>query len=469
MSCEYVLVNPFFCEINEKSYIEENILLENNYNSFKIFLSEIIEVMFGIKIYPRNNQQLPNFGNIPSIGMNSSNNYTSNSSAKIINQVLISFPKFKIIEFIQILGRHNGSPYYIKEIKKGTFISGGTDDKIKFYPNNKKDLEIQGSLGFFHFKEDNRLVIFTKNALYIRDYDSDTSPTYQQLKDFQIRNIVYLGSKAIFICTENNVLLLTDFLNTIIQTTKHSIIEKRYMGGIKINDNIVAFVSNKLLSNGENKIIFYNINTTKINESAKLNGYSYTISKNNLALITMPKKYGKTWNNQFLLFCGCKKYCKHDKNGILFAILEIKNKNNIEINKVFYHTKSFEVYCFCPIFRINYRTIFQEDSNQINEEETEYILVGGFDSFKKEGLIKLYKILVSEDGKIKLEFIIDITVEKNVKGNGSQFKGFKMPITCIIQSKDNGNILICCQDGNIISFCEPFIDNLINMDKINIL
>ena len=108
-------------------------------------------------------------------------------------------------------------------------------------------------------------------------------------------------------------------------------------------------------------------------------------------------------------------------------------------------------------------------SNQINEEKTEYILVGRFDLFKKEGLIKLYKILVSEDGKIKLKFITDITDEKNVKGNGSQFKGFKGPITCIIQSKDRGNILICCQDGNIYSFCEPFIDNLINMDKINIL
>ena len=220
--------------------------------------------MYGIKLYPKNNQQLPKFGNIPSIGMNSSNNYTSNlSTHKIINKVLISFPKFKIIEFIQILGRHNGSPYYIKEIKKGAFISGGTDDKIKFYPNNKKDLEIQGSLGFFHYKEDNKLVILTNNSLYIRDYDSDTSPTYQQLKYFQIRNIDYLGSKNIFICTENEVLILTDFLNTIIQTIEYLVIKKRYMGGIKINDNIVAFVSNKLLSNGENKIIFYNINTTK--------------------------------------------------------------------------------------------------------------------------------------------------------------------------------------------------------------
>ena len=90
---------------------------------------------------------------------------------------------------------------------------------------------------------------------------------------------------------------------------------------------------------------------------------------------------------------------------------------------------------------------------------TEYILVGGFDNYKKKGLIKLYKIIYNEDiKKIKLKYIQDIPVYNFKNKNSKAFKGFKKPICCITQSKQNGNILITNFDGNVYIFSEPILE-----------
>ena len=56
-------------------------------------------------------------------------------------------------------------------------------------------------------------------------------------------------------------------------------------------------------------------------------------------------------------------------------------------------------------------------------------------------MIKIYKIIYDE--KLSIEFIQDI------KLFDKDFKGFKGPISCIIQSKKDGNLLITCWDGNV--------------------
>ena len=285
-------------------------------------------------------------------------------------------------------------------------------------------MEINNNLGFFDYYEDRKVVIFSEEDIFIKDYYSNVSLTKKHIKDYKIINIVYLGSKTIFICTKDNILLLTDFLNSIIETKKTSIIDKKFFGGIKINDKVIAFVSNKLLLNGENQIIFYNINTRKVKAEKSLKGFSYTMSKNSLAIMPIPKKYKQNENN-ILLLCGCKKYTKKGKNGILFVILEMSNKNIYNIKKEFYNTNNFEVYCFCPLFNINNKLLLNESKNEINQDETEYVLVGGLDLKKSQGLIKLYK-LNEVNNNLKLEFIIDI----NIKENDSKiFKGFKGAIT----------------------------------------
>ena len=53
------------------------------------------------------------------------------------------------------------------------------------------------------------------------------------------------------------------------------------------------------------------------------------------------------------MLCACKQYLKNQKNGILVVNIEIeKNNKDINFNHIFYETGNFEVYCFCPILKI---------------------------------------------------------------------------------------------------------------------
>ena len=96
--------------------------------------------------------------------------------------------------------------------------------------------------------------------------------------------------------------------------------------------------------------------------------------------------------------------------------------------------------------------------------ETDYVLVGGFDSEKYKGCIKLFKIIYDDISfKNKTEFIQDIEVYDKIKG----------PVSCIIQEKYSldKNILVSSWDGNIYSFSGPYINpyikQYIDMDNKN--
>ena len=161
--------------------------------------------------------------------------------------------------------------------------------------------------------------------------------------------------------------------------------------------------------------------------------------------------------NKYLL-CACKKYESNKMNGILIVSEQIES--NIEIKNPFYNTGNFEVFCFCPLSykeRQSYKKIFDNDKLI----PSDYFLVGGYDQMKGRGLIKLFKLNQKENIEdTTIEFIQDIDIE-----NTKNFKGFKQPISCIIQSKNNGQILVSCWDGNVHLFSCPNIDNIINYEQ----
>ena len=132
----------------------------------------------------------------------------------------------------------------------------------------------------------------------------------------------------------------------------------------------------------------------------------------------------------------------------------------------FYDTNNFEVYCFCPLFEIEKTNML----NKVKKIETEYFLVGGFNLSKNEGIIKLYKVKYNiEIEKIEIEFIQDIIIEKKEGKKDSEcFKGFKGPISCIIQSSQ-GKILVTCYDGNVYLFSEPIFIKKREIEDINIV
>jgi hypothetical protein len=212
--------------------------------------------------------------------------------------------------------------------------------------------------------------------------------------------------------------------------------------GIIILDNIIAFVSNGFLSNeknAKNKIIFCRITyeLIKIKEIEVPN--TFNLTNNYLHLM----EYSK--NQKKLLLCACKKYQKEQKNGILLVNFDFKVNEQIEID--FKKTGSFEVYCFCQLYYYK-----NDDNKTINKDnikkKTNYFLVGGFETNKHKGIIKLYELIYhKKKQKINIRYIEDIILENNSKS-----ENIRAPISCIIQSENNGDILATSWDKNIYIF-----------------
>jgi hypothetical protein len=225
------------------------------------------------------------------------------------------------------------------------------------------------------------------------------------------------------------------------------------------------------------------------------------MSPNGLEL--MPK-LDTTKNNRILL-CACKKYTKEQQNGILLVNPQLGDNQNVE--KPFYSTGNFEVYCFCPILNkkekkqkkekkeiimrnendydefyerrekngseersemIQEINEFNDKNNNDNEqyifEDTNYFLCGGFDEDRREGTIKLYKTIYGEKAyNTRIEYIQDIYFKKQ-----KDIEGFNGPINCLTQSKKTGNILASCYNGNIYLLTPPNINYYLEEDNLEL-
>ena len=167
------------------------------------------------------------------------------------------------------------------------------------------------------------------------------------------------------------------------------------------------------------------------------------------------KKKKRKWivyKNKILL-CACKKYTKDQKNGILLVNPNIGNCKRIE--NEFYDTNNFEVYCFCPILNVEYNNKLKINEEEFKKEikiiDTEFFFVGGFDRDKREGIIKLFKIIYGDKiWNTKIQYIQDIIIQEK-----ENFQYFDGPISCINQSKLTGHILVTCYNGNIYLFTSP--------------
>ena len=221
-----------------------------------------------------------------------------------------------------------------------------------------------------------------------------------------------------------------------------------YKGSLKINDNYIAFTSNKVYPNGEDKLVIYDIKKKKflkIKEKNEING-SFVGGINGLMLVDIEK-------NKKVILCGCKKYISEQKNGILTINIEITNDDNLEIISVnFYETENVEVNCFCQINK--------EDNNNFNNI---YFFVGGFENEKGEGIMQLYRLVNDEDeDKYNIEYLQDINI------NNKDFEQFERIINCIIQCKENGKILVNCFYGKIYCFSKPNIDYYLKDEESDI-
>ena len=265
---------------------------------------------------------------------------------------------------------------------------------------------------FSFFVDKNDVIISQKNKFsFLKNLGDNNTfiPT-----DISCRNLFNLDGSNYIVCDENQIYYGSNILKNSISNGDYKEVNKKksYRGGIQINDYIFAITSNRILSKGENKLIFFEKNNKNFLSHIEVEDYSFILSENNCALMKIPKQ-----EDSKLLLVACKKYVKNDKNnknnknGILLLRLQLIKNNNKKSEK-FYDTKNFEVYCFCPLLEIDNKYILENNKKQI--KDTEYFFVGGFDLNRREGLIKLYKVIYNDDiEKIEIEYIQDIIIEKN--------------------------------------------------------
>ena len=96
----------------------------------------------------------------------------------------------------------------------------------------------------------------------------------------------------------------------------------------------------------------------------------------------------------------------------------------------FISTEEFEVDCFCQIN-------IKKGRKNI---KSNYFFVGGFDILKRQGVIKLYRIFFKKENGINIEFLNDIYFDDD-----NILEGFEGTINCIVQSLNNGKILVSCK------------------------
>ena len=384
-------------------------------------------------------------------------------------KILLKSSKYKVLEFIKIIGNFK-RPQFIKNLRNDYFIIGGEDYNLYAY-NNLYNFIMKIELGHISYdiieniynKNETELIVCSQKLVFIIKLDIENQKykiikyeleQFSNIKAFQVKEnkLIFSGNKGI--------LYIENLFNDS-QNCKHKIsFNNSYIGGIKINNRIIAFTSNSSLYKGQDKIIFYDWEKNLIIE--EIIGYSFIISLNGLCLI---ESTNIKLDNKILL-CACKKYNEERKNGILLIYLNyIDLKKKLDISyKYFYDTGSFEVFCFCQISNVNNENpingnIFENENIKIIN--TNYFLVGGFHFVRRQGMIKLFKIVYNNNFQnLKILNIQDIKFENN-----NEFKGFDGPISSITQSKMFGNIIVSCWDGNIYLLKPPNIDYYIQFDE----
>lgn len=349
-----------------------------------------------------------------------------------------------------LIGGFN-NPLYLcgKNFKNLIRLDDIIDDIV--YNVSEININIQSNLNTI------KIALSSVNGIYIYNLDLSEGilknkiiDNYIEYPALQFLEIDVNHKKYHITFGDNGVILFENLCNKIFKEKSFPIVKEPVYGGISIFKNIIAFVSNNILSKKEksNKIIFYNVLLKKIIKEIKFD-YSINLAQNSLGLM----EYTKKNKSHKLLLCACKKYKKNQKNMILIVNYDFSTGEKIKIN--FENTGSFEVYCFCQLS--NYEKNIHLDNKYI--KKTNYFLVGGFDINKGKGIIKLYRLILmykNQNKKVKISYLEDVILSD---GRGCTSKNIRAPISCINQSNDDGKISVTTWGNNMYSFNSPNINS----------
>ena len=178
-----------------------------------------------------------------------------------------------LMQFKYIIGKHKYTCEMIKEINN-QLLSIGFDKKVYIYTNNEwnKPKEYKCSDWINNIEIVKKLtaknnfdsIICTKSSLIYMN-----NIIYKSAKNNNFLLKINDDQFKFILIQKNEVIMCRLSFNHIIDSTFIPILEGYYREGIVINSNIFAITSNRIITGGDDKIIFYNINTYKIFKEIK--------------------------------------------------------------------------------------------------------------------------------------------------------------------------------------------------------
>lgn len=201
--------------------------------------------------------------------------------------------KYELISFKKIIGKLKEFAENIKDVNDGSYKNDGkkVEFNIKKLNSNKKIEDYFNNKCKSIFTTGKKVVYITlgKNAHFINSNDSNSSIETR----YSCNNLFKLKNNDYIICDKDGLYCrpkitdpkVTDNIDTILVC---ELSKEYFIGGIKINDDLTAF-----MSNGKNKLIFYNTNSKHIlmekeSENVKKN-YSFNSSGNFCSIMKVPK------------------------------------------------------------------------------------------------------------------------------------------------------------------------------------
>ena len=458
IDCYYIFYSPN--GTNKSSFKDDNILvngINGKCQGFYYFINEINDDCYNKNTF-NSNLDIYNF-------INKIDKLEDESKRKVDEEnkkenplsltdigKLSGVTEIKVLEIKKKLDKNLDSADFVEQFNNGFFLTGGEESKTLCIYNEN----------YINIKQIN-LPNYPINAREIKDSDEEYLKIVIFFRkkeimlislnkiDFTYKIETYDTNSYIFFVLSNNNYIYSDERGTFLSTNlfeNNSINEEEkiskysFKHGIEIDKNLILLISNNIVPEGKDKLIIYDKRKREI--VYELEGYPYNISKNSLFLMK---------NRDYkIVLCACKGNTKYQKNGILLVNCHIED--NQEIFDCFYDTSSFEPYSFCELKYI-YKT-----ERETKKFETNYFLVGGFNTIKGTSSIKLYKIIFDYKAyNTKIEYIDDIVFEHD------NFLEFEGPITSIIQSEKTGEILVSCRYGPIYVLSPPNLNYFLYYDE----
>jgi len=145
-----------------------------------------------------------------------------------------------------------------------------------------------------------------------------------------------------YCCTDKGVMIISNLLAKIIEKTEYTLFKDLLIkSSFQIDNKIIVFKSNKIVTKGKNKLYFFNYISKKEITADIEEIYSFVYFANGFSVMPIKNKNPDVYNNNILL-CACKKYSKKQRNGILVVnIMSIKKNDKEKENKKIYLSINF--------------------------------------------------------------------------------------------------------------------------------